>query len=461
MIGTGQHRLADFAASYPKAGISDEARFVARASLLDSLACAIVGRHEPVIDKVEVYAYLLRDRGGRRSWLTGQRFKPEAAALLNGTAAHALDFDDVTPAWRGHPGAVLWPALCASCDDPQTPLDLLADAYVVGFEIGAQLGQTLVDEHYAAGWHATATIGVIAATVACCRLRGYDARRTSNAIGLAVAQSAGTQANFGSMAKPLQAGLAASAAVRASALAAAGIEAADVLEGPAGFGSLYAGKDVKLSTRLPDSGGDLALLKQGIEVKHFPSCYAMHRAVEAALTIGEKLADIGSRVVAIDIEGTVHAHTPLLKRIPHTVDESRFSAEFGVACALTDGYVGLSSFAEGQLARPELVRLMSLCTLRENEALGRRRSARVTAHLANGEALHSQVTDLPGRSGDAPFRQRLQDKLISCLATEKLEARALPLWDNALAADAASPEDWPALVSIWEAGGVSQPGGAW
>ncbi len=449
MTSTAQQALAEFAATYPATSIPGAARNVARVSLLDSMAASFAGRREPVIAKVEAYARTSRDDGGRRAWLTGERYRPEAAALLNAVAVHALDYDDVTPAWRGHPGTVLWPAICASATAPDLPLALLLDAFVIGFEAGAQIGAKVAAHHYPAGWHATATIGVIAAAVACCRVRDFDAKRTFSAIGLATAQSAGLQANFGSMAKPLQAGFAASAAVRAAALAEAGVESGDVLEGPSGFGSLYAGQST-LPLELPSSGGALGIIATGIEVKRFPNCYASHRAVEAALVIRGDLVRRLKSVTSIDIEGTPTAHQALLDRLPDTVDEARFSAEFGVACALLDGGVRLSSFSERQLRREDVVGLMSISRTSETMALGPRRAARVTVQLDSGERLRHTVVDLPGLFGEPGFMQRLRDKVTDCLAQEELEAHASSLWETAFDSAAGSVETWPVLQRIWQ-----------
>jgi 2-methylcitrate dehydratase PrpD len=438
---SAQAALAEFVAGYAASDVPAAARDAARASLLDTIAVALAGHAEPVNARVAEYAGSVRQADGAIAWLSGQSRHPEEAALLNAVAAHALDYDDVTPAWRGHPGAVLWPAICAGARGPDTPLDAFLEAFVLGFEVGAQLGACIVRTHYPAGWHATATVGVIAAAAACSRLRRLDPSQVSSAIGLAAAQSAGMQANFGSMAKPLQAGFAASAAVRATALAAAGVESADVLEGASGFGSLYAGRG-ELPVALPRAGAELAIVTQGIEVKQFPNCYAAHRAVEAALAVRRELKDSAGDIVAIEIEGTPTAHKALLPHLPTSVDEARFSVEFGVACALVDGAVRLSSFTRENLQRADLRKLMGMATTSETAVIGPRRTARVTVEMQDGRRIRQSAADLPGRFGEPDFMPRLRDKVSDCLREGGRPQGLASLWETAFAPGAPHPGAW-------------------
>jgi 2-methylcitrate dehydratase PrpD len=453
MSRSAQDRLSAFVAEAP--ALSREARDAARVSLVDSLAVAFAGRSEPVHRALDGY---LRQAGphphGAACWLDGSRLPPEQAALANAVAVHALDFDDVTPAWRGHPGAVLWPSVLAVAS-PSASFGELLDAFVLGIEVGSQIGTEIVTHHYGAGWHSTSTIGVLAAAAACARTLRLDARRTSHALGLAAAQSAGLQANFGSMAKPLQAGFAAAAAVRAALLAGGGVEAGDALEGRGGFARLYGDVEtlhVKPPLLLDEAP---AILAHGIEIKQYANCYATHRAIEAALSIrqewrGGSAAD-GAQVRSIRIEGTPGAHQPLLSRRPVSADESRFSVEFAVACALLDGELRLSTFSEACLSRPEIQALMDVSRVEESAALGPQRAGRVSVELQDGRVLQSTVTSLAASHADPAFRRRLRRKVADCMETGGLGAWAEPLWrtiidsrsDEPLALETALPSRIP------------------
>lgn len=439
-----QQQLAQFVASSASDWTNARAQHIARQSLLDTTAVTFAGINEPVVALVDNITPATQVDTRATAWLTGKRYVPESAALVNAVAAHALDYDDVTPAWRGHPGAVLWPALFASASLGDVDLDELLTAFVIGFEVGAQLGRNMAD-HYLTGWHATATVGVIAATAACCRLLNLDAARSSHAFGLAVAQASGVQANFGSMAKPMQAGFAAAAAVRSTLFARGGVEAsAETLDGPSGFSMIYGNKP-RLELDLNSSSGP-AIVSAGIEVKQFPMCYAAHRAVAAALAARAQLNGELDRLIRIEIAGSPGAHKPLLQRQPSTIEEARFSVEFGVACALIDGSVRLASFTPASLERSAVVRCMSISHVSETCSDRNGRTASLGLHLDDGTRIDQSVSDLGGLS-DANFVRRLRDKVADCLSAANVAAFADAVSDAILSGPADIPvHSWQAAV---------------
>jgi len=343
----------------------------------------------------------------------------------------------VTSAWRGHPSAVLWPALQAVGHDAATFGSLL-EGYVLGVEAGACIATGIADTHYAAGWHPTCTIGILAATAACARALALDVETARHALGLAAAQVAGMRAQFGTMAKPLQVGFAAAAAVRTIRLAQAGAQASDLaLDGPMGFFQLYTGVTAghgaaRLPIRDPEAG---PTPMPSIEVKQFPNCYAAHRAVVAALALRAGAALDAHAIARILIEGSPGAHAPLLGRLPTTTDEARFSIEYAVACALLDGGLGFASFTDKALQRPTIRRLLAVSTSRETPALGPPRSARVTVALRDGTQAHHVVQDLAGHPHDTQAAsERLRGKVVDCLSRTGLGSYAPSLLREALAA---------------------------
>src|SRR5580693_2037008 len=158
---------------------------------------------------------------------------PEAA-WINGTAAHALDYDDVS--LRGHPSTVLVPAILAEAETLDSSGSEMITAYVAGYEVWAELALRETGLMHEKGWHPTGLYGAPAAAAACAKLRRLDAEKTSIAIALGASQSSGLMANFGTMAKPFHAGKAAHAGIMAARLAEAGFTAnLDALEHPRGF----------------------------------------------------------------------------------------------------------------------------------------------------------------------------------------------------------------------------------
>lgn len=455
---SAQRQLAEFVASAPLGWGMTEAAAIVQQAWLDTLAVSVAGVRAPVSRGVVAYAETLGGAGRTRPWFSPRLCPPDTAALVDAVMAHALDYDDVTPAWRGHPSCVLFPALTAlavQCD--ATGQDVL-QAYVVGFETGACLGGALTGRHYEKGWHATSTIGVVAATAAGCRLLGLPAHTTCDAIGLALAQASGMQANFGSDAKALQAGFAAAGAVRACLLAASGIGSTDtVLDGRKGFVDLYTDGWVGASPMAELGLGPTAIIQRGIEMKLYPMCYAAHRAIEAALLLREEgPVDLGS-IAAIEIEGTPGAHTPLLPRLPSNEQEARFSVEFGVACALVDGGVRLGSFADGMRARPEVQALMHRSSAYEVTGAPAPRCATVRIRGRDGRVQERLVSRAANGSID---EGALMSKIVDCLDSVGVadEARAIrSLFDDGLRAPVAAMMASGPLARIRDRVSVAEP----
>jgi 2-methylcitrate dehydratase PrpD len=420
-----QSQLAEFVATAPARWGMSESAVVLGNALVDTFTVAIAGSAQPLARRVvEVVEKNSRVEAGAPAWLSTYRCTFENAALVSGTLAHALDYDDVTPAWRGHPSGVLLPALTSLACRNGATLDDVLQAYVIGFEVGARIGERVAGAHYERGWHATSTIGSLATTAAGCRLLHFDTTQTCDALGLAVAQAAGVQANFGTDAKVLQAGFAAAAAVRACLLAEAGIKAsAHSLDGPTGFADLYGSQPFVFSASARDiATGPCAIARHGIEFKIYPNCYAAHRAVDAALAIRREVCLDPDDIEAIEIEGTRGAHAPLRKGLPANGQQARFSVEFAVACALLDAGVGLRSFDDAMLARGDIRALMARTTTRELEGPSMPRSATVRVRCTGGRVLEQRTAGLS--AGSVAARDA---KVVDCLSSVGAEdcARAL------------------------------------
>jgi 2-methylcitrate dehydratase PrpD len=187
-------------------GLPAEAVHWAKMAILDTVGVALAGAAEPCAQIVErvLATGAARTDGECLIFGTDRRAAPLDAALINGTAAHALDFDDVSNSLGGHPSAPLLPALFALgevIDCPERPIggrDFIT-AYVAGFETETRLGRGVHFHHYEKGWHPTATLGVFGATAACCHLMGLDTGRTAQALAIAASLASGIKANFGSM----------------------------------------------------------------------------------------------------------------------------------------------------------------------------------------------------------------------------------------------------------------------
>src|SRR6201998_1089433 len=275
---TASQIVAGFAAHFSSSRLREAHVLRVGRALADTMAVAIAAQNEPVVRRachyIETLTPPLTDgRGGRHSrlaslWGRGPQSTVEGAALFNGIAAHALDFDDASSPMSGHPSIALLPCLIALAEARHIEGARVVSAYVVGFEICCKLGRALDLTHYSRGWHMTATIGTIGAAAACGYSLGLDSERITHAIGLALAQTGGTRENFGTDAKSFQAGQANAAAIRAALLAEQGFTASlHSLDGRAGYMTLYsAGEDI---TPILQTLGALPLEidSSGIEVK--------------------------------------------------------------------------------------------------------------------------------------------------------------------------------------------------
>jgi 2-methylcitrate dehydratase PrpD len=283
---------------------------VAGQSILDWFACAIAGSTEPL-------ARILREElvtaEGPASVIgTGRRTGVLPAALVNGAAGHALDFDDTHTLMSGHPSVPVFPAALALAEELDTSgADLLA-AFVAGVEIEARLGAGIGPSHYAKGWHVTSSIGIFGATAAASRLLRLDAEQFGRAMGLAASQASGLKANFGTMTKPFHAGHAAERGLLSARLARCGFTAnPDALD--ANQGLAQAAGDGRWHADRLDGEGDW-LLPQTL-FKYHAACYLTHAAIEAtgALT-GDRDVDRVTVVVhpsLVDVCGIPRPSTGL------------------------------------------------------------------------------------------------------------------------------------------------------
>lgn len=307
------------------------------------------------------------------------------AALLNGTAAHALDFDDAALTMPLHVSAVVLPAVLAVA-----PVDTEPELLLTALEIGHIAARALADvlpmsTHYGRGWHATATVGRVAATVGCARVLGFSPAQSAQSVGLVASTASGSLANFGYGAKPLHAGLAARDAVTAVGLVAAGLTAnPDELDDPRGFLARYgAPQGADITSRLqhwsehwPDDNA----------IKRYPSCFGTHRAIHAATLLhreGLSSADIER----VEVQADPFTLRPLLNGEPATADQAKFSMRHTTARALLTGHVRLDDFSEAALADPawsDLAHRIDVVA-RPLPVSGHERYARVIVQTAAGE----------------------------------------------------------------------------
>jgi 2-methylcitrate dehydratase PrpD len=444
MTETLSQRIGAFAAGFTPARMTAEESHLARRALLDTIACALGGLREGPTAAALRYARATSGPARARVWGTAERLGIEQAAFVNGVAGHVLDFDDVTGPLRGHPSVAMLPALCALAEAEGKGLSAVAAAFVAGFEVMGRMGEAIGDEHYAKGFHATATIGVLGTTVACANLLGLSAKGVADAIGLAVAQAAGSRENFGTDAKSFQAAHANRAALQAVLLAREGFDASPAaLEGPRGYVRLYgAGEDA--AAAFEGLGEEPRLLVRArLEVKKYPMCYATHRTLDGLLDLKAETGIGLEEVASVAVEGSARAFQPLLHDAPRTGLEGKFSLQYAVAAALADGRVTLASFEDAAVRREAIQRFMPRVTKREGAGALNPRYAEIAVTLKDGRTLRRRVEALRGGPSLPLTDAQLAAKLADCIAHAGLGADA-----PAVAAMILDPADRPVAAVL-------------
>jgi len=305
---------------------------IARQCVLDTLGVTYAGASE---DLVGMLTDQVVDEGGGSTGCTlvgrGEHVPMSSAALINGAAAHALDYDDVNMSMVGHPSAAILSSVLALAEHKNATGAMLLEAFVAGYEAMCQIGKLVAVGHYARGFHTTATIGSYGAAAACARLLALDEARTRTALGLAGTQAAGLKMMFGTMCKPLHAGAANQRGLLSATLAQRGFTSRpDVLEGRGGLFQTQCG-DVA-------APGDLFapqryLMRENL-FKYHASCYNTHAAIEAVLKLsGGRIID-PSDVKEIVIHAERGLDTVCNIFAPNTGLEAKFSLRLTCAFAL-------------------------------------------------------------------------------------------------------------------------------
>lgn len=417
------HELGSRTAALTWEDLPPQALRWAKVGLIDTLGVTLAGSREPA---AALCAQSL-DLANGPSLLLGSRRRVGAldAALVNGTASHALDFDDCNNTMGGHPSAPVLSALLAladehSCSGPEFML-----AYVVGFEVETKIALAVNFHHYQKGWHPTATLGVFGAAAACARLKGLDAQQTATALALSASFSSGIKANFGTMTKPLHVGHSARNGLLAARLAAAGFtaNAASVFEHTQGFLDVFNGPCTYDTDRALTAWAEpLDIISPGIAIKQYPCCGSTHPAIDAMLQLVRQHQLHAGKVRRIQawIHGRRLQHTN--RPLPLSALDAKFSLQYVLARALLDGRVSLDHFV-GEAHETADVRALLLKI--EVDAYDSRLfpdtnhfGGAVRLTLEDGSVLQAKVEQALGRTSDQPLPQALLEaKFALCAAT--------------------------------------------
>lgn len=435
--------LAAFAAAAPGVRAPNAAHVTH--ALIDTIGVSIAARDVDGEPFVRAWARPQESMGTSTVWTTGETTSASVAALLNGNASHVLDYDDVSPSMPMHPSAVLMPALLAVAEDRKVSAERFIDAYGLGAAAFRAVAEVLPHQaHYGRGWHTTSTVGRLATVAALVRLVAADEQTARRALGIASSLASGARSNFGSMTKPLHAGVAARDAVMALELAEQGFTAnEDELEAAGGFLERF-GDEV-----LAPPGDTADTVSERLEywypswpndwgIKVYPSCYGTHRALDAALSIRARLGT--RKVVSADVHVHPRGIDPLRSAMATTHLEAKFSLEYTLALALQQGTVGLADFTAEAFAASEAPALAARVTLTEVDEPGTGPAAYpdgfaiVHVHLDDGTTEVERV-DVTSGDGRHPINtEGLLGKFLDCGRVAGMNSRAARTLFDALLA---------------------------
>ncbi len=380
----------------------------------------LAGAAEPVASIVREVA---RTEGGLPLCTvvgTSLRTSPTWAALANGAAGHAHDFDDTNFALLGHPSVPLLAAALACGEAEMADGATVALAYAIGFEVDAALGAALNPDHYTRGWHATTSIGTLGCAAAAARMLGLDASETRHALGIAASLASGLKENFGSMTKPYHAGHAARNGVLAAQLARGGLTAsASALDGRQGYAAAFSG------TVLPADvfdrlGQRWEIVTSGIAVKPYPSCALTHSAIDALVELRAAHRVTAADVAAVEVG--VHRVVPDVLRHdrPTSPLERKFSMPYCAAVALARGGVALKDFEVGPadvIVDALLPRVRMVVDPSLPDSLEQQAWTRVKVTLTDGRVLTSPAGGAMGHPDRPLSPEALREKFLACACT--------------------------------------------
>jgi 2-methylcitrate dehydratase PrpD len=398
---------------------------IAKQVALDGLAVMLAGATEPLGVGRIATEYVRQMGGAPQATVIAGGFKSAMpnAAYVNGTLAHALDFDNT---WYplNHPTSPTLPAILAIAEHHGLSGKKIIEAIAVAFEVQGRLRMAATGMETGSGFHKPGMTGTFGATAAAARLLDLSPDQTLMAFGIAGSRAGSMSINTGSMTKSSHSGHAARMGVECALLAGMGWTASADVFGPKGFFDTFFG-GIGEPNRLVDGfAAPLRMVNPGVGFKKYPSNYFTHRPIDAALALRD-----AHRFAPRDIE-TVEILFPRFEYVnraaPQTGLDGKFSVQYTTAIALLDGEVTIDSFTNERRFAPDVEALLPRVTLRIDDAIPADFDAMhavVTVGLKNGSHYSKKVEKLSGWIGFSLTREQRLKKFHSC-ATRVLSKSA-------------------------------------
>jgi 2-methylcitrate dehydratase PrpD len=428
--------LAEHAASWRSRPLPDAVAHHARRALIDWFAALLPGLSKPPATLLATAMAAERGPGRSICYVDGQPSPLRHAALLNATASHTVEFDDIFRDAGYHPGCpTIAPALAAVQQQGGTMDDLLR-AITAGYEVSCRIGMAVQPSHYR-NWHTTGTVGTFGAAVATAVALGCDAERIGHAIATAATFAGGLQQAFlsDSMSKPLHPGHAADAGALAAIGAAAGVTGAlDALHGPKGFAAATSEDTGKWDKALADLGSRVCITE--MTFKNHGCCGHIFAALDAVRDLQTEHGFTAADVTRIRVGGYGPTKSICDRPSITTEQEARFSVQFTMGALLVLGGVRIAAFEPENLVNPAIRAIMPKVTVDLDpelaDAYPAKRAAKVWLDLADGRQLYryqpTRKGDPDAPLSDAELGEKFRELCAPVIGAAAAEAMLDGLW---------------------------------
>ena len=418
--------VVDFILKTQYSDIPAEVVQIGKTHILDGFGLALAGS---VVTSGHLAREYVRGRkvcGGSSSVIgTAMKVTPEFAALLNGIAIHANDYDDSQMALGNrvsgmlmHPTvSALPPSFALGEPDGISAKDLML-AYHLAVEVECKIAQAISPRCSQNGFHITAVVGPFGATSAAAKLRHLDENECLNAFGIAGSEGAGLQANLGTMTKPFQAGTSGKSGIIATDLAALGWTATrEALEAPGGFFHAYGGT-YDPGYLLNKLGNPWTFANPGIAIKEYPCGVLTQPGMDEMRRLIRKYKITPDQVESVDVSTNAPAYNVLIRHDPQTGLEAKFSMEFCLAIILLEDKAGLLQFTDAVVRRPDVQAMIHRVHYRPSAAAAaaglNKMTTLIQIHLKDGRTISGRAEFAKGSPDHPMSYEDVADKFRGC-----------------------------------------------
>lgn len=425
--------LARFVRETPWETIPQKEKDWARLAFCDFIGVTFAGAVVPAAKNVQRWLKMRRTAGQAVLIGTTETADAVSAALFNGTAAHALDYDDVSWTTIGHPTVSVAPAALACAQERGADGKAVIHAYIVGVEVMHRIARLTMPKLSENGWHTTPIYGVFGAAAAACFIYGASLEETVNALAIAASRAGGVRGNFGTQTKALHAGLSAAVGVECAQMAMCGITgSSEVIEKGDGFAQCFVGRVLPETVEVPI---EWDLEKNGLVFKRYPCCSGSHPTNDVWDDYVRKTQLQPDDIEAIEAGLSLLGPRELNCHFPEDAVAAKFSLEFALAYRVVFGPLCIGAFANEKVRDERVRMLMKKITVTVDPDLAKlgfigTAPVRLTVHLRGGETAHLASDLAEGNPEKTLTEATRRRKFEECLKNAQVENLTEVYWQR-------------------------------